>query len=130
MLTVITGPPCSGKSTWVRTHAQPDDIVVDLDRIALALAHEGTTHHDYPPHVRHVAINARAAAIRTALPLARDYDVWVIHMRPSKRDWMAYKQQGAHIVRLDPGYEEVMRRCANERPAWVSTTAHEWYANA
>ena len=130
MLTVVTGPPCAGKSTHVRRHAQCDDIIIDLDRIALALAHEGTTHHAYPPHIRHIAINARAEAIRTALPLSRDYNVWIIHMQPSKRDWVAYKQHDARTIRLDPGYEEVMRRCANERPAWVSTTAHEWYAQA
>ena len=83
MLTVVTGPPCAGKSTHVRRHAQCDDIIIDLDRIALALAHEGTTHHAYPPHIRHIAINARAEAIRTALPLSRDYNVWIIHMRPT-----------------------------------------------
>ncbi len=128
MLTVITGPPCAGKSTHVRQHSKPGDIIVDLDRIALALSDESTTHHDYPQHIRHVAINARAEAIRTALPLAHQFDVWIIHMQPSKRDLVAYKQHQANVIRLDPGYHEVMRRCLNERPAWVSTTAHEWYA--
>ena len=128
MLTVITGPPCSGKTTWVEQHAHPDDIVIDLDTLAYALTY-GRTEHDYPPQVRHVAINARATAIRTALPLSHDYDVWVIHMKPGKQDWMAYKQHNARIIRLDPGYEEVMRRCAEERPAWVTTSAHEWYAS-
>jgi len=127
VLTVVTGPPCSGKSTHVRTHAQPGDITIDLDRIALALTHEETTHHTYPPHIRHVAINAWAEAIRTALPLSRDYNVWVIHSKPSRRDWLAYKQHDARVISLDPGYEEVARRCVNERPAWVMQLVHDWY---
>lgn len=34
MLTVITGAPCSGKSTYLGQHARPDDIVIDFDAIA------------------------------------------------------------------------------------------------
>lgn len=34
VITVVTGPPCSGKSTYVRTHARPGDIIVDFDAIA------------------------------------------------------------------------------------------------
>ena len=128
MLTVVTGPPCAGKSTYVGNNAQANDIIIDLDLIALAMAPEGTKHHTYPAHVRHVAINARAEAIRTALPLSRDYNVWVIHAQPSKRDWLAYKQHDAKIVRLDPGYEEVARRCSEQRPAWAMATVHDWYS--
>jgi hypothetical protein len=36
-VTVLIGPPAAGKSTYARTHAQPDDIVIDLDAIARAL---------------------------------------------------------------------------------------------
>ena len=36
-LYVVTGPPCGGKSTYVREHAKPGDFVIDLDRLALAI---------------------------------------------------------------------------------------------
>lgn len=36
MLHVICGPPCSGKSTYVREHAEDGDLLVDYDVIAQA----------------------------------------------------------------------------------------------
>lgn len=34
-LTIVCGPPASGKSTWVRERAAADDLVIDLDAIRL-----------------------------------------------------------------------------------------------
>jgi predicted kinase len=31
MLTVVTGPPCAGKTTYVRNNAKPGDIIIDFD---------------------------------------------------------------------------------------------------
>lgn len=36
---VVTGPPCSGKSTYVDEHANRGDLVIDLDRIAYAVGY-------------------------------------------------------------------------------------------
>ena len=44
-LYVITGPPCAGKSTYAREQATLNDMVIDLDRIALSIAAEETPHH-------------------------------------------------------------------------------------
>jgi hypothetical protein len=38
---VITGPPNSGKSTWVQCHAQVDDLVFDFDEIAATMTGRG-----------------------------------------------------------------------------------------
>ena len=66
MIHVVTGHVCSGKSTYVRNHAKPGDIVIDMDRIALALSVEGTPHHDYPRHVVDVVRAARLEAMDAA----------------------------------------------------------------
>ena len=33
MITLVTGAPASGKSTYVRYHAKPGDVIIDLDNI-------------------------------------------------------------------------------------------------
>jgi hypothetical protein len=40
-LTIVCGPPASGKSTLVRGRARPEDLVLDLDVIAAALSGQG-----------------------------------------------------------------------------------------
>jgi hypothetical protein len=45
MLTVVVGPPAGGKSTWVLERAGPGDIVIDFDRLAVALTGEGRVSH-------------------------------------------------------------------------------------
>ena len=36
-VTVVAGPPGGGKTTYVREHKNPHDLVIDLDAIAVAL---------------------------------------------------------------------------------------------
>ena len=40
MIHVVSGPPCGGKSTYVDSHAQPGDLRIDYDKIALSLGAE------------------------------------------------------------------------------------------
>src|SRR5215217_2640653 len=96
MITVITGPPTAGKTTYIQRHAQLGDVVVDMDALAVAL---GSTHtHNHPPHIRAVAIAARKAAVETVVKLGAR--AWVIDTAPSeaKRRW--YYSVGARIVDL------------------------------
>lgn len=37
MLTIVTGAPGSGKTTWVENQRQPGDLVFDMDAVAAAL---------------------------------------------------------------------------------------------
>ncbi|MBA0126295.1 hypothetical protein H0B56_12155 [Haloechinothrix sp. YIM 98757] len=43
---VVFGPPCSGKSTFVDERRRPGDLVVDWDRLMMALAGQASRHHD------------------------------------------------------------------------------------
>ena len=128
MLTVVTGPPCGGKSTWIRARAQPGDIIVDLDRIALAITTEDTEHHAYPEHIRRAAQAARRSLIATAVGMSRQIDVWIIETKPSRSLWLDYKNAGATFVKCDPGRDVVMARASRERPAWVLDYITTYYA--
>jgi predicted kinase len=112
------GAPCSGKSTYVREQAKGEDIIVDMDRIALSLAVEGTADFEYSERIRNIARQARPAIVKGALLAAqgeRRLGVWVIHTDPSPQDRQMYRAMNAQFVELDPGKDVCLTR-AKERP--------------
>jgi hypothetical protein len=126
-LYVITGPPCVGKSTYAQAHAKPGDIVIDLDRIALSIAVEGTDHHTYPLAIRNTARLMRKAAIPAAVGHAKKADSYLIDSKPGTRSRMIYKKNGAVFVDLSAPLATLIERCRNERPAWVMQTLMSWW---
>lgn len=126
---VVIGPPAAGKSTWVMQHAKPLDVVIDMDRIAKALMPVEPEHsHDYPEHLRHVAIAARKAAIRQATRLRERITVWLIHALPSPDDLAEYRALGWHVETIDPGRDVVEQRARTMRPVDMMRHVERWYA--
>lgn len=126
-LYLVTGPPASGKSTWVRDQAQHGDITIDYDALATALTPPGGAPHDHPAHIKAVTKAARQAAIDTALGLADQHDVYVIHSTPSPRLVQHYLDHGAEVITIDPGEQVVLARCRQERPWRIGQAAKQWY---
>lgn len=123
-VTVVTGPPCSGKSTYVRQHAKPGDIVIDFDVMAQAF---GSTHpHDHTAATRHVTMQARRAAIAAAITVHEKTPVWIVDCNISRERLVAYRQAGASIVALDVDRAELHRRAGAERPALWHRLIDEW----
>jgi hypothetical protein len=112
MLTVVMGAPCSGKSTYVREHAQPD--VIDFDVLAQALGSPDP--HDHPHHIRMVTIDMRRTAITSALQQhARGHTVWIVDINPGER-MLAYQRAGAQFVTMTATRQELHERAERERP--------------
>lgn len=131
MLYVVTGPPASGKTTWVREHAKPGDVVVDYDLIAGALSGPGSaTTHDHRGALRLVTFRARSAAIREAMRHIDSVDVYVIHSMPPADALARYTEHNAQIVAIDPGRDIVMARIAEQRPTASRAVAERWYSQA
>lgn len=128
MLHVITGPPVSGKTTYLQQHAQPGDIRIDLDAIANHLSGLPESGHSYPGHALAIARSARAAAIDTALKHSYKHDVWIIDSKPTPRNQARYKEHGAKIINLDPGQDVVTRRAKQHRTPHTIKAIHAWYA--
>lgn len=110
---LICGPPAAGKSTYVRDHAAPADIIIDLDTIARQL---GMGRHR-PDSARPLLLerNRRLAALAHE-PATRT--AWVIVTAPSKRtrQWWctALGVQPTDMVLLIPTRSELYRRVQND----------------
>lgn len=126
-LYVVTGPPASGKSTWVQERAQPGDIVIDFDLLALALTGPGAAHHGHRDPLAKVTFQARRAAIREALKYASSHEVFVIHATPKSADAALYTEHGAETVVIDPGRDVVLERCSRMRPSDSVEGVNRWY---
>ncbi|MFF3857551.1 AAA family ATPase [Micromonospora sp. NPDC002575] len=127
MLYVITGPPASGKSSWIQSHATARDIVIDLDLITRALAGPGAPQWNQDPVILRVAHRARYAAIDEAVALRDTVDVYLIHTMPSPKALAKYKRLGARIVTVDPGRDIVMQRIDAMRDPDMHRVATRWY---
>lgn len=125
MIYVVTGHICSGKSTYVKEHSRPQDIIVDMDRIALAISHESVQHHEYEPHIRSLARSTRWAIVQSAVLLHRTesvgqndapFNVWIIHAYPDDSDERMYFMMDAKTIHIDAPQETLLQRARNERP--------------
>lgn len=91
---------------YLDRNAEPGDLVVDLGRIAAALAIlGGQTLDTLPAWVRHVAIGARAEAVRRAARLREPVTVWVTHQLPTPAQVAQYRRDGWTVITFpaEPG---------------------------
>jgi hypothetical protein len=130
VITVVSGAPCSGKSTYIREHAKPGDIVIDLDPLCRALTVGYEDGHMVPEYVAHIALGARNGALKRALRLRERRNgvrVFVIHTAPKPQDLSAYRVHRAEIVVMDPGKEVCLERASRLRPH-VTQVIEDWYS--
>ncbi|GAA2929768.1 AAA family ATPase [Streptomyces enissocaesilis] len=127
MLYVITGPPAAGKSSWIRAHAKPTDVVIDLDLMALAMAGPGADHHAHGEVLLRVVHRARQAAIREAEQHLDQVDVYLIHTMPQGKARARYKRLGARIIVVDPGEQIVRQRVRDMRQPAMEAVVTRWY---
>lgn len=115
-ITLVWGPPLSGKSTYVEQHARPGDLVVDYDKIGEALLPGATRVEAQQSHeVISAARNAVLRRIRLNQTGARR--IWIISTNPA-------------ATALFPFHEavEMSGRFADdvERPASAIQLANSW----
>lgn len=126
-VTVVTGPPAAGKTTHIRQHMQPGDVIIDYDHLANALSGQDADNHDHPAHIQTITRAARQAALDAAINTSAR--TWLIHATPSPKQQADYSARGAEIITIDPGKDVVMRRIKAQRPAHMAKAAGQWYSN-
>lgn len=116
-IVLVMGPPAAGKTTYVREHAGPGDVVIDYDALAAALAPGGTASHELVMQLRGKLLTQLR---RGELPARR---AWILSADPRAEEIYPHHQ----VVLLDPGKDEVLRRARAERPAHLLPVVDEWY---
>ncbi|WP_312529475.1 HNH endonuclease [Paracoccus sp. (in: a-proteobacteria)] len=99
-VTIVCGPPASGKTTWVRDRARPGDKVIDLDEIKLRV---GGTRYDQRKAIFRKAMAYWDLMIRS---LADDVAgrAWLVVTAPSKAEramWLEALGPKAELKVLD-----------------------------
>lgn len=131
-LTIVCGPPCSGKTTFVKERADDHDMVVDLDTIQTTL----------DPNYRHwtkSALNSgllnKSVRVRNSLlgslHRRKQGRAWFIVSAPTQaeRDWW-HDHLGGEIVLLHPGVEECKRRAIERGTPQAQTGVDDWQRKA
>jgi predicted kinase len=124
---VVWGAPCSGKSTYVAQCATHKDLIIDLDRIHLAICNCGL--YDKPD-----ATKAEAFALRDKLLERIRYragkweDAYIIGGYPDRTEREQIKREyNAVLIHIDTPREECVRRaCKDDSRAAVRDTVIKW----
>ena len=122
MIHVVYGPPCGGKSTFVKQNAKAGDLVVDLDEISSAL--NSAVDHGANVPILDAALAARARLIDYALQ--QKGDAWIIDTNLWKKARDRYESAGAVFHKCDPG-EQVCLDRATARPEGTAEVIRAWY---
>lgn len=119
-LTVVYGPPCSGKTTYVRNQAKPGDLILDYDEFYAALS--GMPAHTWPERDLRPFV---MAAMNSALKEWRRRGTaacWLIRTAPSESDVV-----DATLVRCDPGIEVCLARAQEQGRPQATLGIVSWY---
>lgn len=113
-VTLVCGPPCAGKTTYVRRHAQPGDLILDADTIAQQLGSPRQW-----MHAPEFAAEAQDIMDRGMAHIARmgSGTAWVIRSAPdpAERTRLARTLRADQVLVLLPDRRELRRR-AQARP--------------
>ena len=131
---LVYGSPCSGKSSFVDRNANPDDLILDVDRLWDAVCNAGR-------YNKHNGKSDRPNRLRANVFALRDCILDQIKTRTG--NWRAAYVIGGYPLRTerdrlcmllnaDPIYieatkEECMERCAAERPKEWAEYIEKWF---
>jgi hypothetical protein len=102
-LTIVCGPPASGKSFYVRQHASPSDAVIDLDLILAELLGQPVSHQWDRERWLLMALRKRNAMLGDLSKRASWPAAWLIMTESSaeRRAWWARKMQPDAVIVIE-----------------------------
>ena len=127
IFTLVTGPPCSGKSTFVQRSRGELDVVVDLDVLAVALGSPAM--HDHESVYVSLAIEARLAILRRLFKRGANANVWYLSCSPSLEEQLHLPHVMNRVVMTTT--REQCQQWALEagRPETYRSLIDKWFAD-
>lgn len=130
-VTIVCGPPASGKTTYVKERASTGDIIIDIDEIA------AKTDPNYRPweNMLQSGLLNKCIRVRNALlgslSRAKQGKAWFIVSAPAQaeRSWW-HSKLGGEIVLLHPGVDECKRRAMHRGTPRAVKGIDDWEAKA
>jgi hypothetical protein len=121
---LVIGPMGAGKAAYVREQANPGDLVIDYDALAGAM-YPGMEHS--LGGNRHKLVNELRGRLLRQIRRGETASerVWIISANPKAESIFPFHE----VVIIDPGREEVLRRCEAERPEILFALVDKWYAD-
>lgn len=128
MIFVVTGPPCSGKSTFVNSRAESSDVVVDFDRMAEALNSDCADRRVAKPKaVPMIARECWYAAVSTLMrTLVRSGNVYIVDSNPSDKMMSWYRENRCQIIDLDSDRDACLDRAKRFRTEREVAAVEDW----
>ena len=109
---IVWGSPASGKTTYVKEHLMPGDLVVDLDAIKYAISFQ----NNQPVNLNPIAFEIRELLYKAIEDGRADCrNVWVIGCLPKRaeREELAARL-GAELVYVKADYKECIERARRD----------------
>lgn len=127
MIYLVYGPPCAGKSTYIKNHMTEGDIVCDVDLIYSAIS--GREPHDADLWAHETALLLKGRL----LDIIRDREGgWKDAYVVSLANTLEKVQADMERVKADMGVfidtpKEVCLERAKERPPYFALLIEEWF---
>ena len=128
-VTLVCGPPCAGKTTYVASRASEDDIVLDQDALAREL---GSSREWLHSEIKSRRANRRMRAGMSAVAVADDGNAWVIRCvaQGHRRARLAESLRADSVIVLMPPLETVLERArCRPGPRRTEQLVRRWYAH-
>jgi hypothetical protein len=129
VITLVAGPPCGGKTTYVRQNAGPHDAILDFDDIVEALTGD---RYDRSPTVMRDARERWLRQLNDFTRVRATGRLWIVWTAPRRGDRGyfrgKYAKHGAMVIVVMASEAECLRRAVADRPPSWASAVREWFA--
>jgi len=124
---IVCGPPASGKSTYIKEHAQPNDLIWDYDEIIKALTGQDLYHR--PNWSMDAALAIRDTVYKFIESSTKVKKAWIITSAPRREQRIPLRDRfSAEVIIMNPSMDICLNRISNRpgRDMW-SDAINQWY---